>query len=352
MIIYYVVGMFVTVLGYFGTCTTQSGSGQSQNRLSWPSLLGCTLTLTLFAGFRRDVGSDYAMYARFFEAVVPHSFQESLRLVPQEPGFVSVMMFSRMISSDPRFFFCVSSFLAVFPTLLAIRRLSTSPTWSIFLYFFLTYYAISMNSVRQSIAVSLLFLAESFRRQSRLAWASLCVLAFFFHSSALIALLAQTLASSWRPTMRSIVFALVIGGPVLLVLSGHETVRDVAGSLNPRYDTYYGEAGGGIGTLLILLWHVILLLFVMHGLRQDFFGSGARFLNYAVLSVLITALAASNWVFARLEPYFGIYFVILIPAAFQGSKSRRPAIVLSVISSLIYFGFHAASFNDLVPYKY
>ena len=74
-------------------------------QLSLPFIVLITFTLAVFSGMRFKVGSDYSMYAYFYEIVDPTSLRNSLAIIPQEPGFVILMMACRRISDDPRLLF-------------------------------------------------------------------------------------------------------------------------------------------------------------------------------------------------------------------------------------------------------
>lgn len=318
-----------------------------QNRGGRLPLYILTIILVVFAGLRYGIGSDYFLYATLYRSVIPSSLADSLSLVPQELGWVTLAFILRSFTDSPYAIFWIASVLTVVPTLLAFRRKSANATLSVFLFFFLGYYAVTFNAVRQSIAVAFLLLAETYRGESRFKWLLFSAIAVLFHSSALIAIAVQLLVSLWKPTARSVVIMLVVGASLSFLLLRSGLAARLASALNPRYETYLDDAGAGLGTWLVLGARVLIIFLALASPRTD---ETAKYLAYVCVSAVVLLLGTTNVVFARFEPYFGIYVVLLLPSQLSQLKHRTAIISLLIISSLIYFGFHISSFNAVVPY--
>lgn len=351
---YYFTGLLVTLLSAISTVLSRSRVAVAQpklERLSIPTITVITVILSIFSGLRFEVGSDYSMYAYFFEIVDPTSLRNSLELVPQESGFVLLMMACRLISDDARVLFTIASIITVTTALIAIRRLSINPTFSVFLYFFLTYYTFSLNAVRQSIAVSFFMLGESYRGNSKARWILFSALAMSFHSSTVIAFFIQVAIARWKPRPVGSILLLIIGAPVCLFLINTGPVRGWLSSLNPRYDSYFGVEGGGMGTMLILGVRIAVVIWALIELSRRYDAESSKYLAMVIVSAIALILGLSSWVFARFEPFFGIYLVLLIPALLRETPHKKVLQFLISVCVLIYFGIHISNFNELIPYQ-
>lgn len=359
MLPYYVVGLLAVGLTYLHSGGGRRLGNEDRTRESRSIYAGVqnrggrlpfyilSLILVVFAGLRYGIGSDYFLYTTLYRSVIPSSLADSLSLVPQELGWVTLAFVLRNFTGSPYAIFWVASILTIVPTLLAFRRKSTNATLSVFLFFFLGYYAVTFNAVRQSIAVAFLLLADTYRGESRFKWLLFSAIAVLFHSSALIAVAVQLLVSLWKPTVRSVVIMLVVGASLSLLLLRSGLAARLASALNPRYETYLDDAGAGIGTWLVLGVRVLIIFLALASPRTDETG---RYLAYVCVSAVVLLLGTTNVVFARFEPYFGIYVVLLIPSQLSQLRHRTAITTFLVISSLIYFGFHISSFNAVVPY--
>lgn len=327
------------------------GARSAKNKLSIPTITVLTFLLAIFSGLRYKVGSDYSMYAYFYEIVDPTSLRNSLELVPQESGFVLLMMACRLFSDDPRMLFTIASIITVSAALVAIRRLSVHPTFSVFLYFFLTYYTLSLNAVRQSIAVSLFMLGESYRGTSKFRWILFSVLAMIFHTSTIIAFVIQVAITRWKPRPASSILLLIVGTPLFIVVINTGPVRSWLSGLNPRYESYFSVEGGGMGTMLILGVRMAVIVWGLIELSRRYDAAASKYLAMVIVSAFALLLGLSSWVFARFEPFFGIYLVLLIPALLRYNPHKKILQFLISVCVLVYFGIHISNFNELIPYQ-
>ncbi|WLQ07129.1 EpsG family protein [Arthrobacter oryzae] len=311
-------------------------------------VVALSLLLITFAGIRYGTGSDYFLYTSLYRAIIPHSLADSLAVVPQELGWVTLSFLLRGYTNSPYLLLWLASIMTIVPVLIAIRRQTKDPTLAVFLFFFLGYYALTFNAVRQSIAVSFLLLADSYRQESRLKCLLFSAIAVLFHSSALIAILVQLIAMRWKPTWVSVVIVLALGalGSYFLLQSG--LAGALASSLNPRYETYLDDEGAGLGTWLVLAVRILLIVFAMAAPASK---ETSRYIAFVTISAVVLLLGTTNVVIARFEPYFGIFLILLLPNVLMNSRNSVLLRWTLMLGSLIYFGFYILSFNGVVPYR-
>lgn len=291
-----------------------------------------TGALILISGTRDGVGTDFNLYRGFFLAVDPTSLGNSLEVIPQEQGFVALMFVLRQITDEFQWLLVACALLTVLPIFVAIRLASPMPTYSVFLYLTLSYYLVSLNAVRQSIAVAFVFLAAVLFRRFRVTAVVCAMLAPFFHASAIIAILILILASFIRMKLTKVLLLSFVTGIVGAGLLQLDLARSVLESLNERYGDYLERGNGaGFGTVLVIGAHLAVSAFCVWHLRHAAPSSTEyRYTVYYLVSTPILMLATANEFVARLEPYFGIFAILSMPLALNAFPTgRRYAVVLA-----------------------
>ena len=312
--------------------------------------------LIIFAGLRgSNVGTDVPMYEAFFALTDPHSFTNTLAQIPEDPGFVALMFLTRQFTSDVTVFLTICAILTVYPVLIAARRVSDMPVFSLFLFVTLSYYPLSFNAVRQSIASSLVFLAETYRFEKRWLWLLLTMVAALIHISAFIASVVIFVLRLSRvlllPLLISAAAVAVAGYPLAQI----PVVIDLLNGLNDRYSQYLDKAvASGFGTVLSLGVHILIAVFCVVMVRRD--GklgiAQAPYVGIYTLTIPIMAAATSVVTIARLEPYFGMFAILALPQALATSKRRSTWMALIAIAAFAFYLVYISSYNDLVPYEF
>lgn len=330
-----------------------------------------------FAGGRADsVGTDTGMYHDFFRRVDPESLVDTLLDIPQEVGYVTLMYVVRQWTDDYRVWLTLCATLTVYPVLVAIRRSSRMPVLSLFLYITLSYYLFAFNGVRQAIALSLVLLAETYRDTRRVVWAFLYVVALGFHVSVVVVFVVMLLARRQRARPLPFLVATIGVSAMGALIIALPPVGYVLTSLNERYEGYLSSnEGAGIGTILVLVIHLGIALFLGWLLRGRGSGppaplrapAGANLraprvgvdtrvngdLAVYTLSSGVLILALTNVFAGRFEPYFGLFVILCVPNVLAAVRHRhtRGFLVAIVAVALVYFCFHTVFYNELVPYE-
>lgn len=303
--------------------------------------------LIVFSAIRYGIGSDYGLYTNLYRVLNPGDWGASIDRSPQEIGFTLVSLSLRLLGPDPRPLFVLSSASTVLLCYAALKRDSALLPLSIAMYCLLGAYLQPFNTVRQGLAIALLFFANRFLPRRWYLWVLLVALAGSLHSTALFAGLLQLLILRWRPTPTTsalVVLGVGIVGGLLLHLP---VVVDQIGAINPRYAAYLLEGGSGIGTYLVALVWAALLVTAYVVDRQR---ACPRWLAYCTLAALFTVVGTFSPDAGRMADYFSPYFALLLPAVLAGSRHRRPLVAILLAGSLAYFTVYLLSFNGLLPY--
>lgn len=303
--------------------------------------------LVVFAGVRYSTGSDYFLYLSLYQVVDTTSLSAAISGSTQGIGFATLMFVLKALTDYDYVIFWASALLTVLPVLLAVKRRSADPIYALFLYFFLGYYAVSFNAVRQSIAVSFLLLADTYRQESTAKYWILSILAMLVHSSAIVLVLMQLVVHWWKPTYLSAISILVLTVPLSFVILNSGALATIASILNPRYEMYLQGEGAGFGTILLLLVKLSLIIFVLSLPKVR---DSDRYIAFVCLSAIFLYLGLFTWVIARLEIYFGIFIVILLPNQLAAWKHGRLAKILLGVVFLVYFAIYISNYNALIPF--
>lgn len=339
------------------------------------------LVLIIFSAVRYYVGTDYRTYLSLHTAVDPTDALGSYAASPVEIGYTTLSILVRALIDSPYAIFWVTSILTVVPMYIAIKRSSLDLPFSIVIYMLLAFYVSPFNMVRQGIAIALILLAHTFYEKNRAVYYTLSAVAGLFHYTAWIAALMQWAVLRWRPSIRMVMYIVtgvfLVGLLFVLVNALNPSlVSSALGFVNPRYADYFDGARSGIGTYLIIVTRVALLylafLLLKHsgeGMRANWRVYGAWF-AYAALGICFLAIGTQAINVGRIDYYFSIFLVLLIPNLLKGIKaseappqlgtrgtiaeivtSPRIAKISFAVFGSLYFAMFIANFSNLVPYQ-
>ena len=307
--------------------------------------------LIAFSGLRFEVGTDYAIYALNYIQIEPASWLAYLDRSPLEAGYTLLTIGLRSISDSPHVIFWVTAALTVLPAYATIKKQSLDPTLALLLYVMLAFFVTPFNVIRQGVAVSLNFWASTFLGKRTIFFVLINLLASSFHLSAAPAALIQLAAWKWRPTARGVMAALVASVFVLLV-SSTGFARNTMGIVFPRYESYLEANAAGMGTYLMIIVKLALILFALYFVGQEVQSSYAA---YVSIGLLFLVVGTQFLVVSRMESYFGIFIVLLLPnsiamngRAVKAAGSQR---VLVLVVAATFFALYLQNYGSLIPYQ-
>ncbi|WP_158253300.1 EpsG family protein [Cryobacterium sp. N19] len=308
--------------------------------------------LVAFSALRFEVGTDYAAYASTFSRIQPQYWQETLAHSPQEFGYTVMTLALKLVSESPRLLFWVTSILTVVPIYVTIKKKSLDPTLSILLYVLLAFYVAPFNVIRQGMAIGLNFWASTFLEKNKIAFCAINFVASLFHVSALLIAVIQLLIHRWRPGIRGLSVLLVLGIASAGLVTNVSALSDLVTLLNPRYESYLLENATGIGTFLVIAAKLALLSIAVY---LTLGSNRSPYITYVAFGVVFLFLGTQALVLARIEGYFSIFLILLLPNALMeghlAPKVRGVVEVLLLVMASVYFAVYLQNYGDLIPYK-
>ena len=317
--------------------------------------------LVAFSGLRFQVGTDYWMYDRNFQDAYTEDWGWALEISRQEYGYTLLELIIRSNTDWRQAMMFVTSAVTVIPMYWMIKKYSPRPGLSVFFYFFLAFYLIPFNIVRQGIAIALNFAAGCLLERGGTRGYSYFVvlnaLAAAFHTSVIAVAVIQL--ATHRMRMTTVRFCIIMGAGVLVALafSTLSVIQDLVTDLNPRYDQYLLADEAGIGTYLLISAHVALVLICLRIGNMD--ALTMKYVTWSAIGILFLIVGTQSVVFSRLEFYFATFLIIAVPI--QLSKLRRApqnllgmpdlqAIIMG--GAVVYTLFYLTNYANLLPYNW
>lgn len=351
----------------------------------------CALPLLVVSAARWGIGTDfYCTYLPEFRALqwlrqgggeplrdalfadlAPRLTQWNLPDTPQtalehflgvleksEPGYRALMELGVWLGGNFRVVIAVTAVVTTLCVFYVIFTQSDQPVLAVYLYVATSNYFLSLNIVRQYVAIGFGLIAVRFIRERRLLPFLVCVGAgMLFHTSAILLLPCYFLCRvELRPR-----YALTLVG-LTLVASG--PLGALAAWLMPRaglgyYARYLNSAWAEDG-FETMLFAINLCVMVFCGWYWERAKKQSPYYiiwyNMTLLGTLALALSGVLPLMKRINYYYGAPQFLLLPAALHAEEDLRRRRVLTV---LLVLAFAAETFvavgiynkNGVLPYR-
>lgn len=304
--------------------------------------------LLIFALRDVSVGCDMQQYLYEYEnanAIYQHSIYER--------GFYYFnYLMHDVLGVSWQWYVAFVSIILLAPLCIYISRKSLNPYYSVFLFITIGNFTMYLSGLRQSMAISLCILSMCIlenRNIKGIVRISLSVLmvgiAYSLHNSAVIfvvyfvlkffkvALSKKTLIVLFVVAVLSIFY----GGPLLILLS----------PLFPdKYQTVDVISKFSLNPLLIVISALIIvfsLLFLPVDNDNTYGEDNSVLVLFSILNLLFACLSYQNGQLGRLQYYFNIANIILIPNTLQTMTSKNRALFRLAISVCCILYFYISS---------
>lgn len=310
--------------------------------------------LALVSGIRGyTVGADTRVYVRWYENI------DNIEIINGrfEPGFALYLKLLHNISSNPSLMLFVSSIICIGTFCIFACKYSNEPTISVLLYVLLGAYFSQMNTMRQSLALSIsmwsFMLILNGRRNERyhllktIISALLILLAASFHTIAIVNYVPWVLmlrqgmneAESKLSMQWALIRTLILA---VIVFVGYSLVMRLAMVILPAYSFYFYGNWGDSNYFASLLKTLINMVFLFAG-AIVFRGRKLTYMQrFSVimlgLSILFHVLSMRAEIWERVAGLFGIYaYLVWIPEFINEIKLRSNRWI--TVSSIVGFSF-------------
>jgi transmembrane protein EpsG len=323
--------------------------------------IGMSLLIpVILGGLRYNVGTDYSVYISMYNNLARQPFLDFSTNI--EFGFLLLAKIAYFMQS-PLFLFLSSCFLTVLFFYLALRRLKVARPALIYFLFLLIIFPMTLNVMRQGIALSVCLYAFTFMIERRF-WKYLfwMVIASMFHMTSLILLPVYFLNRFVKEKNNNYIFFLIkllILCGVILVLLPYFFSALISIPMFEKYDLYQTYIGEGNNITFYIELSIFLLgLVVAKWAAPKKNASIYLFtLLFAALEVVFLTLGFTSTFIKRMALYFTVFNLLLLTNFVDIFKDRTGQFIM--YSVIILYGltyFYVSYFQlgqaDIFPYQW
>lgn len=251
------------------------------------------------------------------------------------------------------------------PVIVVMRRYSVDFKMTILLYIFSTAYFQPYNTVRQAIAVAILFGASSYlMRNQKFKFLICAVVAFLFHpTAAIIAIIMMFCRSDFLSGKVKVLMFLFAGSGIALksIWSSIIGMLETVGQTKMAED--YADAlteSAGINTLHILVIAIPFILVViyknklLHNENTSENELNSFYMNCLLFYFGFVVTGIYNSIFMRMGQFFELYLLVLYPELIRRifGPQRHLIVFFVVLAYFIYFLAVLPRGGNFVPYQF
>lgn len=367
MWLYYSLSAYITSLGLL------LGTTGKPYKIKKKMFLILTLgLLTIMAALRaKTVGNDTSNYLYFFDNL---SMGKDLSASRFEIGYVYLNKLLIFFTSQSQVLLIVSSIFTMYGFARIIYKYSTSPGLSVFLFFTLGYFGMTMNTIRQNIALVFILFAYDFLRERKLLkFVLLVVSATLFHRTALLFLIAYPVT---KAKFNFKVILATVFGSVLGCILFPQLLR-LLFNVFPMYQYYIGSdyLNGDVrlATVLNILAVLSIIIFgiytgyhkpsVVYGVQgnskvEGFINDGKIMLMLLVVGIWIEVISLNFNLLGRVSDYFLVFSILYFPNAIKCINNQKLRIFIIYLVAVLFFVYRTViqlyrpEWNLIYPYKF
>lgn len=319
------------------------------------------LILSIIAGFRYGIGTDYFAYSRAyynFNLFDLHTLMNND--FGMEKGYIILNKSLGMISNDSQIIFLVCSFITMFLIIKSSADYCKNYELSILLFIMLGYYHSSFNTIRQYIAISIFLFSIRYISSKQFLKYLICILiASTFHVTSICLLLIYFVGNK----NYSKTFLFLFSTLSLFINYFYEFIIIKILPLVSKYYAikYKGSiwlqsgVGGRYNYILIALLYILILICLYNKEKLDKFKYGNFVVNMVIISLALLVLGTRSLLMFRLSLYFSIFLIVLVPTITELFKDNKLKIVVCflviIISSYCYI-YTLSARDEVIPYRF
>lgn len=356
MLVFYAQLLFNTIFS-FGTLSCRIGKKIKFRILC----LVLIISFVFVCGLRYEVGSDYSQYNNIFLLIKSGNIN-IMNNNGLELGFILLNQFVILFKGNYNTLLFLVSLISILGIFISIKYFCKNEeifAFGVIVFTTFGLYGSLFNTIRQGIAIGIFCIALIFLYKKKiLIYIGLIILAYFFHSSAIILfpvyLIMNIHLKKWVYYITPIVCLIVkSSGLVQVIYDKFLTVS----FLNVKYSQIYESGmqvdnGYGIKYLIVIGFvYYILLIFFNNIIKIDekFEFQFKLLLVYFALSIF----ASEIWIIYRVALLFSVSMVFVTPKLLLLFKGRNKKLIklLFCLIFAIYYYFEIKTHNGLLPYE-
>ncbi|MBQ3784438.1 MAG: EpsG family protein [Lachnospiraceae bacterium] len=299
------------------------------------------ISLILIAGFRTiSVGTDTLTYNLMFLEDISIGYYGYV-----EKGWVYLEKLAGQFTSDYNMFLCLISTLTICPLAFVWNKYSTNKQLSLFIYFATYYYCMSLNIMRQCLAMSIILVAYKFILENKKLYFLLFVLiASQIHTSAFF-VLPVFFIERLKITNPKFVYATIF----LSLVIGITPFYQLFSSFTGGYNNYMQDSRSSFYLFYLSnIAYSMIFLFVYNKSNEEL-KSGLLFKIYFI-GVIILNVFSQIKTGTRIAYNYTIVQTILLPFFFQGKQNLNAEKILTTYLISYFMVMILKNSAEIYPY--
>lgn len=332
---------------------------------------------TVLAAFRAEnIGNDTVEYLRIFKDI-SLAGDMSNYIWRYEIGYLWLNKILSLLTPQPQIILIVTSVIIMVGFARFIYKHSQMPWLSTYLFFTLGYYGMSMNTIRLSIAiVIILFSYDYLRKQELIKFILAVILAFLFHRTAIVFLLAWPI-TKLKFNYKTVMYA---GIGSVLIYTIFPIILRILLKIFPTYEYYLGSLYlngeirlASVMNLLVGISIIVMGVFVnYHKQNNTIAYANNNTLNIAERKILdgqfmtLLLVAGTSVIFIsfnfnllnRVGDYFLVFSIVYLPNAIKQLKDKKLEILIIYTVVVLFFAYSTMilimrpEWNIIYPYNF
>ena len=347
MTIYTINLIMSTAINYFS---------RKMNKRTAMFFLGISiLVVSLVAGLRYGVGTDYFEYVKWFNvyAAVP------IKLKDGNISFNILIKTIKLFTNNPQWLFFISAIIINSRIMRYIKENTELYDIGFFLFITLYFYYSSLNIMRQWIAIAIFVSGLKYIFDQKLFKYILMIsFATTFHPASLLMLPLYFIVNT-RINIKKMMIIVFVSLLILAHLQNIIIFIVVNFNLTSfhkyinYFDSYYATTQGGGWAYFVILFFVFLLMLVYKKSYMKHIKNGNAHYILMILALMISLFAPQNMIFARIQLFFMPIILITLPNVITILKPRYRIVLTMIVLLLgVLYMFRSLSNNagHVLPY--
>lgn len=298
--------------------------------------------------FRYGIGTDYFYtYYPYFNLI-----GEGKRYF-DEIGFNLLNKFIYILTKKFEVLIFITAFWFLYNMYKGILENSKNMVFSIILLFIGQAYFYSMNMIRQSIAISIIFYSIKYLKENKKnKYILMCLIASTIHISAILMVIlvfADKIKLKNNVKMIIILFVIILS-PIIESLM-------TTFILTTKYAWYYDSeySGEKISTILVVLNIVVLMLDLFYSSKNKDNNEYKLLSNINFISIILLIVANTIPLLNRLVRYFTIFHILFIPMIIESESNNKTKLLLkwfvfNLFFMTMYYQIYILGGEEVIPY--
>lgn len=269
--------------------------------------------------FRYKIGYDYNMYATGEFNMHMEGF-ETLQYKDWEIGFVLLTKVLGLVFPNFYYYMAFFAVISLVPAAIFIYKNSKIPWISTVLYVNTFLFFMTMNFMRQAVAVSLVMLSWHFIKKKKFfKFLVIILIASLFHQTVLIMIPIYFIIKMKIKPQGMIIYAYFL---LIFYISSTDLINILTKFLHEEYNRSIFVTEGISFVYAILPTAIAIIAFLLSKYTINMSDENKYLINMTIITGLFFITAMRHGIIERLSYYTLIFFILLVPEIYLSIKEK------------------------------